>query len=108
MDTIDILLESGKSVLQSLHDKNEQETMDDVDYLSIIKSVIHGFSEYLVETSHDPKQISDLKIKLKEHALTLFLILWMKNIEEGENENDVKQEGKEYFQYVYKHGEHPR
>ena len=107
MTTKDVLLDSGKSILQSLHDKNCQEHMDDSEYITIIKTIIKGLSEYAANIELPANQITDLTNSLKKHALTLYLIVWLETGEEGENEEEAIQEGTEYFQYIFEHEMYP-
>jgi hypothetical protein len=102
-----ILTESGIVILKNLHDKNEKETMDDLEYIPIIKTVINSFTEYATSIELSSESISKLHKELTTYAENLYLNSWMKNAAEEENEKDVKFEGMEYFKYVYKHEEYP-
>ena len=102
-----ILTESGIVILKNLNDKYEKESIDDLEYIPIIKTIINSFIEYATSNELSPESITKLHKELTTYAENLYLNSWMKNAAEEGNEKDVKFEGMEYFKYIYKHEEYP-
>ena len=107
MNNFDILIGTGKAILDRLHEQNQIYAMDDAEYIPVIKTIIKGIQDYAIKLNLQKEQISKIKSKLKCYARELYLKMWLEHGEEGENVVAAKAEGKENFDYIYKYEEHP-
>ncbi len=81
--------------------------MDDTEYVPFIKAAINGIEAHAISLHMDSQNIVDLKDELKAYSRALYVESWLENGEEGEDKEIAKVEGMEYFNYVYRHDEHP-
>ncbi len=87
----------GKAVLLQLHQRNQQVSMDDCDYIPTLKSVITG----VVSTVSEPLSQRQIQQTLYEYARELYMQAWVEN---GEEDEDPEiDEGLETFDYLYEH-----
>ncbi len=87
--------------------------MDDAEYIPIIRVIIEGIVNAMAEAGADKKDARAIEKTLKKFNLDLYLKGWLKNAKEelGKSEFDMEEEteaGTYYFDYIYKHCEHPR
>ena len=108
MEPIEILVNSGKSVINRLYKQNKIKNYDDSEFIPTLKMVIYGIADEAVKLIINENQIEVLMTILKDHARDLYITSWLSNGEEGE---DIKVETENaiyYFDYIYEHEEHPR
>jgi hypothetical protein len=86
--------------------------LDDAEYIPVIRVIIEGIVKAMTEAGLDKKEVKAGEKTLQRFNLDLYLKGWFKNAKkELGNEFDVEEEteaGTYYFEYIYKHGEHPR
>ena len=75
--------------------------------------IIEGIAKAMTEARLDKKEVKAAEKTLQRFNLDLYLKGWLKNAKEelGKSEFDLEEEteaGTYYFEYIYKHGEHPR
>jgi hypothetical protein len=101
----------GESILNKYFDHNCKNSLDDAEYIPIVKIIIHGIEESMLTENIDKKEIMKVKNKLKDFNRKLYTDLWLKNTRENEgddiDEEEESNSAKYYFDYVYKHEEHP-
>lgn len=101
----------GKSILHEYFVYNCKQSMDDVEYIPVIKIIIKGICKSMSLSNCDKKDIREVENKLKDFNRNLYTDLWLKNTKENEGDDlDVDEEtesAKYYFDYVYKNEEHP-
>jgi len=107
MEPIDILLNSGKSVIDRLHWHEKVKDYDDSEFILIIKMVIYGIADEAVKLSVDDKQIEVIMTNLKDYAREQYIRVWLSNGEEGEDIGAATDDAIYYFDYIYEHEEHP-
>lgn len=107
MDRFDILRNTGKEVLKSLYEKNEEYSMDDSEYIPIVKTVIKGIENSGKTLGLSPPKIEELSESLKDFIRQLYIGIWLENSEDEEDKELAAQEGKEYFDYIFEYEEHP-
>ena len=106
-------LNIGKAILHDYFDFYCEQTLDDAEYIPVIKIIINGIRKSMVSDRFDMKDIQAVKKSLTEFNRDLYINRWLIHAKEDENENslDLEEESeaaKYYFDYIYKHGEHPR
>jgi len=111
--TVDIYISIGKKVLSNLYHHYNKAGLDDAEYIPIIRVIIEGIVNAMAEAGADKKDARAIEKTLKKFNLDLYLKGWLKNAKEelGKSEFDMEEEteaGTYYFDYIYKHGEHPR
>jgi len=78
----------------------------------VVRVIIEGIGKAMTEAGLDRKEVKGAEKTFRGFNLDLYLKGWLKNAkEELENEFDTGEEtaaGTYYFDYIYKHGEHPR
>jgi ATP-dependent Lon protease len=110
---VDTYISIGKAVLSDLYRHYNKVGLDDAEYIPIIRVIIEGITKAMAEAALDKKEAKAAEKTLKKFNLDLYLNGWLKNAKEelGKSEFDVEEEreqGTYYFDYIYKHGEHPR
>jgi hypothetical protein len=110
---VDTYISIGKSVLSNLYRHYNKFELDDAEYIPVIRAIIEGIAKAMTEAGVDKKDIKVVEKTLQKFNLDLYLKGWLKNAKEelGKSEFDKEEEteaGTYYFDYIYKHGEHPR
>jgi hypothetical protein len=110
MNGFDILTGNGITILDRLHEQNQIETMDDAEYIPLIKIIIKGIQDYAIKLNLPKKQISEIEIKLKDYSRKLYLKIWLEQCKEidGVISAEAESEGAGTFDYIYEYEEHPR
>ena len=103
----------GKTVLSNLYRHYNKVGLDDAEYIPVIRVIIEGIAKAMAEAGVDKKDVKAVEKTLQRFNLDLYLKGWLKNAKEelGKSEFDMEEEteaGTYYFDYIYKHGEHPR
>jgi hypothetical protein len=111
--TMDTYISIGKAVLSDLYRHYNKVGLDDAEYIPVIRVIIEGIGKALTETGVDKKDVKAAEKALQKFNLDLYLKGWLKNAKDelGKSEFDLEEEkeaGTYYFDYIYKHGEHPR
>lgn len=103
----------GKAVLSNLFRFYKKEGLDDAEYIPVVRVIIEGISKAMASAGLDKKVLKAAEKTLQSFNRDLYVEEWLKHAEEesGERELDMEAEatkGVYYFDYIYKHGEHPR
>ena len=95
------------SIIDGLHERSEADHMDDAEYIPMIKtvieSVLRGFEKADVKVAHE-----QIREKLYLYARSQYLEVWLRNGEEDEDKDVAKQEGIDWFDFVYVNEKYPR
>jgi len=110
---MDAYIAVEKSILGDSYRHYNKVGLDDAEYIPVIRVIIEGIAKALAETGVDKKDVKAVEKTLQRFNLDLYLKRWLKNAREelGKSEFDMEEEteaGSYYFDYIYKHGEHPR
>jgi len=109
---VDTYISIGKAVLSNLYRHYNKVGLDDAEYIPVVRVIIEGIAKAMTEAGVDKKEVKAAEETLKKFNRDLYLKGWLKNAkEELESEFDLEEEteaGTYYFDYIYKHGEHPR
>jgi len=103
----------GKTVLADFYRHYSKVGLDDAEYVPVVRVIIEGIGKALAEAGAGKKDVKAAEETLKKFNRDLYLKGWLKNAREdlGKNEVDLEEEteeGTDYFDYIYKHGDHPR
>ena len=107
MKKLNLLEDVGKSIIKTLHFHSDRVSLDDAEYIPIIKKIINAIANQLNSSDFSKNEISEIKKTLKQYARDLYAKAWIKNKLEEETVDEAREIGKEYFDYVYRHGRHP-
>lgn len=102
--------EIGKEIIKRLHKYNEEYSIDDAEYIPLIKRIIEAIGSYLIQSDKSMSEIENLTGSLVAYAKKLYVESCQIHAEEsGEDipQEQVKDESEEYFDYIYEHEEHP-
>jgi len=110
---VDTHIAIGKAVLSDLFRFYEEKGLDDAEYIPIVRVIIEGMAKAMTSVGLDKKDVKATEKTLRTFNRDLYVDGWVNNAREesGEREFDMEgeaAEGNYYFDYVYKHGEHPR
>jgi hypothetical protein len=103
----------GKAVLADFYRHYDKVGLDDAEYIPVVRVIIEGIGKALAEAGVDKKDVKAAEETLKKFNLDLYLNGWLKNAREdlGESEFDLEDETEEgtcNFDFIYRHGKHPR
>ena len=79
----------------------------------MVKVIIDGIQESMLASNVPKKELESLKNRLIEFNRELYKDRWVKHAKEDEDPEDIDLDSEldsaaYYFDYIYKHGEHPR
>ena len=106
-----IFLKIGKAILRDYFDYYVENSMDDGEYIPIVRVIIEGIAKEMESGGMGQQGRNELIEKLKNFNRQIYQNRWIKQVEEAEGQLDKEkeyQEAKKTFDYVYKHGKHPR
>ena len=110
MTEINIAEGIGKEIIKKLHDYYEEITMEDAEYIPLIKRVIKAINNYISLYDISKFDNKTLKETLLVYARDLYVEVCQINAKEnGEDisSKQVKEESEEIFNYIYEHEEYP-
>lgn len=109
---MDTYISVGKAILGDFYRHYNKVELDDAEYIPVIRVIIEGIAKAMTEAGVDKKEVKAAEKTLQRFNLDLYLKGWLKNAkEELGDEFEMEEEteaGTYYFDYIYKHGEHPR
>jgi hypothetical protein len=110
---VDTYISIGKILLSDLYRHYNKVELDDAEYIPVVRVIIEGIAKALTEAGVGKKEVKAAEETLKKSNRDLYLEGWLKNAGEdlGESEVDLEEETEEgtyCFDYIYKHGKHPR
>lgn len=106
-----IFLKIGKAILLDYFDYYVENSMDDGEYIPIVRVIIEGIAKEMESCGMGQQGRNELIEKLKNFNRQIYQNRWIKQVEEAEGQLDKEkefQEANKTFDYVYKHGKHPR
>ncbi|MGD9161019.1 MAG: hypothetical protein PVG39_21555 [Desulfobacteraceae bacterium] len=110
MTEINIAEGIGKEIIKQLHDYYEEITMDDTEYIPLIKKVIEAINNHISLYDISKSENEALKETLLTCAKDLYVEVCQINAKENGEDlsaKQVKEESLEVFDYIYEHGEYP-
>ena len=103
----------GIAILKNFFDYYREQTLDDEDYIPVVKVIINGMQESMLSSGIAEKDVESLKNRLIEFTRELYKERWLEHAREDEDSENLDLDGESesatfYFDYIYEHGEHPR
>lgn len=102
--------EIGKEIIKGLHKHNEEYSMDDAEYIPLIKRIVEAIGTFINQSEKSMSEIENLTGSLIAYAKKLYVESCQIHAQEGGEDlspEQVKDESEEYFDYIYEHEEHP-
>ncbi len=102
-ETTIILVLAGKAALLQLHQRHQQTSQDDTQYISALKSVIQGIS-HVAEDAVSQQQV---KQELLKYARDGYVQWTLESHNDNEDPQQMMEEGLYWFDYIYEHEKYP-
>ena len=107
-------LNIGRKILQNYFAYYTENSLDDVEYIPVVRLVIEGIVEEMASSGLLEPNCNEVAEKLKAYNRTLYQNIWIEHAKEDEDSDEEPLDlAKEYqmakhtFDYIYAHGEHP-
>ncbi len=104
----------GKTILRKYFDYCQKNTLDDVEYIPVVRLIIEGTAEEMKSTGLLESTCKEVVKKLKDFNRQMYQNIWVEHAKEDEDPDeepfDLEKEyrlAKYTFDYIYKHGKHP-
>ncbi|HSB05724.1 MAG TPA: hypothetical protein VLK23_11070 [Thermodesulfobacteriota bacterium] len=104
----------GKRILQKYFDYSNEKSLDDTEYIPVVRLIIEGISEEMSSAGMPGSSCNEVAEKLKAFNRSLYQNIWIKHTKEDQDPDeeplDLEKEyetAKRTFDYIYDHGEHP-
>ena len=100
----------GKSILKDFYDFSSEKSLDDAEYIPVVRVIIKGIVKNMAAENFNKNEIQSIEKDLKEFNRAFYVNGWLKNTKEDEGDIDEEEEtesARYYFDYIYEHGEHP-
>lgn len=111
----EIYLGVGKSILRDYFEHNTKNPADDTEYIPIVRLIIEGVAKEMKASGIGEQNCNKLMEKLKSFNRQMYQTLWMRHAKEdadaAEEPLDIEKELKTAgytFNYIYRHGKHPK
>jgi hypothetical protein len=105
----------GKTILHRYFDYYTNNTLDDVEYIPVVRLIIEGIAEEMRSSGMLEPNCKEVAEKLKSFNRSLYQNIWIEHAKEDEDPDeepfDLEKEyqlSKYTFDYIYKHGKHPK
>jgi hypothetical protein len=110
-----IYLKIGRTILRNYFDYYIKNSLDDTEYIPVVRLIIEGIAQEMKSSGLSEPNRKEVAEKLKAFNLQMYQNIWIEHAKEDEDpdEEPIDPE-KEYelakhtFDYIYKHGKHPR
>jgi hypothetical protein len=105
--------DTGKTILQKYFDYYRNKSLDDTEYLPVVRLIIEGITEEMSSAGMLMPYCDEVAGKLKAFNCSLYRNRWIEQLKEDQDPDDPFDLEKEYelaqniFDYIYEHGEHP-
>lgn len=95
------------AIITRLHERYENKTMDDADYIPLIKSVISGAIDFAEKSELSKEQQKRIKEETLNYARGIYIEGWLKSGDEAQDREQATQEGLDWYNYIYKNEKYP-
>jgi len=104
--------EIGRTILQKYFDYYTENSLDDTEYIPVVRLIIEGISEEMRSAGMPGSSCDEVAKKLKEFNRILYQNLWIEQAREDADEDSLDpqkecESARYTFDYIYEHGEHP-
>ena len=107
MNLNDPALLIGVSIISELHQDFADQNNDDRDHINNLWSVIKGVSGYLKTTKMPKTQRQKIIDELKKYGKKLWIDSCVKQSEDIESEQEIREESDYLFDYIFKNHDYP-
>ncbi len=107
MEQVECIGKTGRSILERMHQHYIKASLDDTEFIPLVKAVIEGVEDQLAAVRCSKDKRDDIRGTLKQYCKELYVAGWVKNREEGESAAEARERGAKYFDYPFKYGRHP-
>ena len=107
----EIYLKIGRSILPKYFDYCTKQSLNDAEYIPTVRVIIEGIAEEMRSSGMGKPNCDEIAEKLKTYNREMYQDIWIEHAKEDEEPVDMEKEcqlAKYTFDYVYKHGKHPR
>ena len=83
--------------------------LDDTEMIKELKFILNGIKKYLTKRKESKKNIEKIILDLKKYTKDKYMKTYISNFEEDcdLSDEEKKDEASYYFEYLFKHEEHP-
>lgn len=102
-------IEIAHCILDEHHKYYTRNTLDDTEMIKELKFILKGIRNYLNKRKESKKNIEQIIDDLKRYSKDKYMKTYINNFEEDSDLSDEekKEEASCYFEYLFKHEEHP-
>ena len=103
------VIEITHHILDEHHKYYTKNSLDDTEMVKELKFILKGLKNYLGKKNESKKYIERTIDELRKYAKDKYLKTYIGNFEKDSNLSDEEKtdEASYYFDYVFKHEEHP-
>jgi len=103
------IIEIARHILDEHHKYYTSNTLDDTEMIKELKFILKGIKNYLTQGKESKKNIKKIIDDLKKYSKDKYMKTYIGNFEEDCDLSDEqkKDEASYYFDYLFKHEEHP-
>jgi len=103
------IIEIVRHILDEHHKYYTGNTLDDTEMIKELKFILKGIKNYLKKGKESKKNIDQIVDGLKKYSKDKYMKTYISNFEEDSDLSDEqkKEEASYYFEYLFKHEEHP-
>jgi hypothetical protein len=108
-------LNIGRTILRKYFDYYTKNTLDDAEYIPVVRLIIEGIAQEMKSSGLLEPNCREVAQELKAFNLQMYQNIWIEHakededLEEGPLDLEKEYESARYtFDYIYKHGKHPR
>jgi hypothetical protein len=103
------IIELVHHILDEHHKYYTCNTLDDTEMIKELKFILKGVKNYLRKGKESKKNIEKIIEDLKEYSKDKYMKTYIANFEEDSDLSyeQKKDEASYYFEYLFKHEEHP-
>ncbi len=103
------LVEMAQHILVEHHRYYSRETIDDTEMIKELKFILKGIRSYLTKRGESKENIGQIIDELKKYSKDKYMKTYIANFERDSDlsAEEKKEEASYYFEYLFKHEEHP-
>jgi len=103
------IIEIVRHILDEHFKYYTRNTLDDTEMIKELKFILKGIKNYLKKQKRSPEDIERIINDLKKYVKDKYMKTYISNFEEDSelSDEEKRDEASYYFEYVFKHEEHP-
>ena len=100
---VELVEATAQTVLYELARLHDSEQIDDVEFIRFPKAVIRAVRRQLREGGRSRSEVEGTARRLRRHCIELYLTAYVAAREGEGDATEVRKNGREYIEYVYRH-----